>query len=284
MKCGRALPVADPRRKTMPVLTERPEKLRSMVQVKDPFAPVRLAPVSVNGASVPQVGVEILNDDGDWEAINIHSQGYQLIPNTMVQQAAREIMSRSDLQWNEEKTIWTGRFLSLMYRSDRIIEVPALGDAVSLGLRVENSYDGSAKFRLVLMAFVLSCTNGMMSPRFFTTYTMRHSVENRLDLRGAVDLLNNGVTMLQDLAPRISSLAGIRLNVKLLAEVAKNIDLPNRDWGPILQNLGSAKTLWDLMQEVTHQLTYNGRGRALITTSEQVGDYFIGNLVDRLAA
>ena len=92
----------------MPVLTERPEKLRSMVQVKDPFAPVRLAPVSVNGTSVPQVGVEILNDDGAWEAINIHSQGYQLIPNTLVQQAAREIMSRSDLQWNEEKTIWTG--------------------------------------------------------------------------------------------------------------------------------------------------------------------------------
>lgn len=118
----------------MPVLTERPGKLRSIVQVKDPFAPVRLAPVSVNGTSVPQVGVEILNDDGAWEAININSQGYQLIPNTLVQQAAREIMSRSDLQWNEEKTIWTGRFLSLMYRSDRIIEVPVLGDAVSLGL------------------------------------------------------------------------------------------------------------------------------------------------------
>lgn len=268
----------------MPVLTERPEKLRSMVQVKDPFAPVRLAPVSVNGTSVPQVGVEILNDEGAWEAINIHSQGYQLIPNTLVQQAAREIMSRSDLQWNEEKRIWTGRFLSLMYRSDRIVEVPSVGDAVSLGLRVENSYDGSAKFRLVLMAFVLSCTNGMMSPRFFTTYTMRHSVENRLDLRGAVDLLNSGVTMLQSIAPRIASLASIRLNVKLLAEVAKNIDLPNRDWGPVLQNLGNAKTLWDLMQEVTHRLTYNGRGRALITTSEQVGDFFLGNLVDRLAS
>ncbi|HOF67814.1 MAG TPA: DUF932 domain-containing protein [Candidatus Fermentibacter daniensis] len=254
------------------------------MSISDPFSPVRLAPVSVNGTSVPQVGVEILNDDGAWEAINIHSQGYQLVPNSLAQQAGREIMSRSDLQWSQERMVWTGRFLSLMYRSDRIIEVPALGDAVSLGLRVENSYDGSAKFRLVLMAFVLSCTNGMMSPRFFSTYTMRHSVENRLDLRGAVDLINNGVTMLQDLAPRMSSLAGIRLNVKLLAEVAKNVDLPARDWGPILQNLSNAKTLWDLMQEVTHRLTYNGRGRALITTSEQVGDYFLGNLVDRLSA
>ncbi len=263
---------------------ERPASIRSIVSASDPFSPARLSPVSVNGSAVRQVAVELLNDEGRWECVNIHSPGYQLVPNTLVQQAAREIMSRSDLQWSQERMVWTGRFLSLMYRSDRIIEVPALGDAVSLGLRVENSYDGSAKFRLVLMAFVLSCTNGMMSPRFFSTYTMRHSVENRLDLRGAVDLINNGVTMLQDLAPRMSSLAGIRLNVKLLAEVAKNVDLPARDWGPILQNLSNAKTLWDLMQEVTHRLTYNGRGRALITTSEQVGDYFLGNLVDRLAA
>lgn len=268
----------------MPVLTERPEKLRSMVQVKDPFAPVRLAPVSVNGTSVPQVGVEIFNDEGAWEAINIHSQGYQLIPNTLVQQAAREIMSRSDLEWSPTQTIWTGRFLSLMYRSNRLEDVPGVGDAVALGLRVENSYDGSAKFRLVLMAYVLSCTNGLMSPRFFTTYTLKHTVDNRLDLRGAVDLIHNGAVMLENLAPRIASLASIRLNVKLLAEVARNIDLPNRDWGPVLQNLGNAKTLWDLMQEVTHRMTFNGRGRALITTSEQVGDFFLGNLVDKLAS
>ena len=139
----------------MPMLTERPEKIRSMVQVRDPFAPVRLAPVAVNGTSVPQVGVEILNDDGTWEAINIHSQGYQLIPNTLVQQAAREIMSRSDLEWSPTQTIWTGRFLSLMYHSDRIVDVLGVGDA---GIQTLYGLDG-----LVAVALAANWTSAPLN-------------------------------------------------------------------------------------------------------------------------
>ncbi len=137
-----------------------------------------------------------------------------------------------------------------------------------LGLRVENSYDGSAKFRIVLMAFVLSCTNGLMSPRYFSTYALKHTAAQGFDLKEAVSVIQNGVASLEEIAPRIATLSKIRLNLKTLATVAKNVSLPNRDWGPIVQNLGNAHTLWDLMQEMTHRLTYNGRGRALITTSE----------------
>ena len=262
----------------------KPATLRSQVNVADPFSPVRLAPVSVNGEAVPQVGVEILNDNGTWECINIHSQGYQLISNSLAQQTAREITSLSRWRWAEEKTIWTGRFLSTLYRSDQIVELPEVGDAVSLGLRIENSYDGSAKFRIVLMAFVLSCTNGLMSPRYFSTYALKHTASHGFDLKEAVSVIQGGVSILEEIAPRIASLSKTRLNLKTLAAVAKNVSLPNRDWGPIVQNLGNAHSLWDLMQEMTHRLTYNGRGRALITTSEQVGDYFLGNLVDKLAA
>ena len=130
----------------------KPATLRSQVRVSDPYAPVRLAPVSVNGEAVPQVAVEILTDDGTWQCLNIHSANYQLISNSLAQQTAREITSLSRWRWVEERSIWTGRFLSTLYRSDQIVELPEVGDAVSLGLRIENSYDGSAKFRIVLMA------------------------------------------------------------------------------------------------------------------------------------
>jgi hypothetical protein len=238
----------------------------------------------VNGEAVPQVGVEILTDDGTWQCINIHSQGYQLISNSLAQQTAREITSLSKWRWVEEKTIWTGRFLSTMYRSDQIVELPEAGDAACLGLRFENSYDASAKFRISLMAYVLSCTNGLMSPRYFSTYALKHTAAQGFDLKEAVSVIQGGVSILEEIAPRIATLSKTRLNLKTLAAVAKNVSLPNRDWGPIVQNLGNAHSVWDLMQEVTHRLTYNGRGRALITTSEAVGDYFLGNLVDKLAA
>jgi hypothetical protein len=267
----------------MPVL-ERPRLLPGPSLADDPFAPVRLAPVAVNGTSVPQVGVEIRRDDGCWECINIHSQGYQLIPNSLVQQAAREITSRSSMEWSEERTIWTGRFLSVLFRSDRLIQLPEVGDAVCLGLRVENSYDGSARFRLALMAFVLSCSNGLMSPRLFTTYTVKHLAGNAFDIADAIGILNEGVTSLEVLAPKIAELSKMPLTTKRLAQVAKGIDLPNRDWGHVLQQLEPAKTMWDLMQAITHRVTSNTRGRSLITTSEVVGDYFLGRLADRISA
>ncbi|MDM7933890.1 MAG: DUF932 domain-containing protein [Methanothrix sp.] len=257
---------------------ERASLLRTSVANANPFAPVRLSPVAVNGCAVPQVGVEILNDEGGWEALNIHSQGYQLIPNTLVQQAAREITSRSSMSWTEEKTIWTGRFLSILYRSDRMIQLPEVGDAVSLGLRVENSYDGSAKFRLALMAFVLSCRNGLMSPRLFTTYTVKHDTAKEFDIEEAVGILNSGVEALEVLAPRIAGLSRMPLTVKRLSSVSRNIELPNRDWGHVLQQLEPARTMWDLMQAITHRVTHNTRGRSLITTSEEVGDYFLSRL------
>ena len=258
---------------------ERTSLLRTAITAADPFTPVRLSPVSVNGTSVPQVGVEIRKDDGNWECVNIHSQGYQLIPNSLVQQVAREITSRSSMNWTEEKTIWTGRFLSVLYRSDHLRELPEVGDAVSLGLRVENSYDGSAKFRLTLMAFVLSCTNGLMSSRLFTTYTVKHTASSGFDVDEAIGVIRDGAYSLEVLAPRIGELSRMPLNVKRLASVAKNVDLPNRDWGHVLQQLEPARSMWDLMQALTHRVTRNTRGRSLITTSETIGDYFLTRLV-----
>jgi hypothetical protein len=258
---------------------ERPELLRPSVAASSAFAPVRLSPVAVNGSAVPQVGVEILNDDGKWECANIHSQGYQLIPNALVQQVANEITSRSTMTWSEEKTIWTGRFLSILYRSDHLVQLPEVGDAVCLGLRVENSYDGSAKFRLALMAFVLSCTNGLMSPRLFTTYTVKHSTSSDFDIEEAIEVIRDGAHSLEALAPKIGELSRMPLTTKRLAQVAKTADLPNRDWGHVLQQLESARSMWDLMQAITHRVTHNTRGRSLITTSETIGDYFLTRLV-----
>ncbi|MCK5117431.1 MAG: DUF932 domain-containing protein [Candidatus Aegiribacteria sp.] len=262
----------------------KPPSLPRTVKVSDPYAAVRLAPVSVNGESVSQVGVEILDDQEHWQCLNIHSQGYQLISNSIVQQTAREITSLSNLNWTEEKTIWTGRFLSILYRSNKIVDIPEVGDAVALGFRATNSYDGSAKFRLDLMAFVLSCSNGLMSPRYFSTYTLKHIAVHEFDLNEAVSVLNVGLDTLEKIAPRIVTLSTIPLNLKMLAKVANKVNLPNRDWAYIVQHLEDAHSLWDLFQLSTHQISHNGRGRALINTSEKVGDFFLGNLVDRITA
>jgi len=118
-----------------------------------------------------------------------------------------------------------------------------------------------------------------MSPRLFTTYTIKHLASNAFDIEEAVGILNEGVVALEVLAPKIGELSRMPLNVKRLSSVAKSIDLPNRDWGHVLQQLEPARSMWDLMQALTHRVTSNTKGRSLITTSETIGDYFLTRLV-----
>ena len=152
------------------------EQRRKRVQVKDPLAPVRLSPVRVNGHSVTHQGVEIQVDDGSWEAINIHSADYNLVPNRKADEVSQRILMRSSLNWTKMHEVWTGRYWARLYKSDNSMAVHSVGDAISLGLRVENSYDGSCQFRLVLMAYVLSCLNGLVSPQNFGKYNKDNCV------------------------------------------------------------------------------------------------------------
>lgn len=251
-----------------------PDKSRSRVQVADPYAPVRVSPVRVNGSPVMNKGIEIINDAGEWECINIHSSGYQLVPNEVMASVTQEILSESDLMWTKVSQVWTGRYFAQLFSSNGIVEVPEVGDAICLGLRSENSYDASCQFRLVLQAFVLSCKNGLVSPRHFKSFSMKHSSNNEFNSGDAVQTLSTGLDLLEQLTPRISSLSKIPLTIDLLAQVSRETSLPKRDWGFITRDIHGVKDLWGLMQAITNRLTHHGRGRAGLLSQEAIGDYF----------
>lgn len=257
---------------------------RRQVQVTDPLAPVQLSPVRVNGSQVPNQAVEILNDDGAWECINIHSPLYKLIPNQTVQTVTNDILGASELSWKETTSVWTGRYFAQLFMSDGLQEVPVTGDTLALGLRSENSYDGSCQFRLVLQAYVLSCSNGLVSPRLFRSFAVKHMNGNdgfRID--EAVSIISSGMSILEHIAPRVSALSRIPLTINLLAQVARETKLPNREWGYIARELNGVLDLWGLMQVITNRLTHHGRGRAGLQSQEIVGDYFLSTLSERLA-
>lgn len=251
----------------------------SRVQVTDPFAQVRVSPVRVNGSPVMNKGIEILSDDGNFVCINIHSAAYQLVPNEVVASVTQEILGGSDLEWNQVNQVWTGRYFAQLFTSSGIVEVPEVGDALSLGLRVENSYDGSCQFRLVLQAFVLSCSNGLVSPRHFRSFAMKHQESNHFNVEDAVDVIRTGLNLLEQITPKVTALSRIPLTIDLLARVAKETRLPKREWGFIAESLGGVSDLWGLMQAITNRLTHNGRGRAGLISQETIGDYFLDQIL-----
>jgi len=256
---------------------------RTRVNVGSPLAEVRLAKVKVNGASVTHRGIEILNDEGEWECINIHSASYNLISNSRVEEVTQKILDESIISWTPHREVWTGRYWAKMYRSDVSVAAPEVGDTLSLGLRVENSYDGSCQFRMVLMGYVLSCTNGLVSPKLFSSYTLRHTASEELCVAQALDHLEAGVAQVKNVLPRVSRLNEIPLTTDLICRVANETDLPNGEWGHINKLLGGAKTAWDLMQCITHRLSHYGRGRSALHNEEVIGDYFLDQLYREVA-
>jgi len=257
---------------------------RSRIQVSNPLAEVRVSPVRVNGSSVANKGIEILNDDGVWECTNIHSASYRLIPNTLVEETTRQILAESALSWEPKGEIWTGRYWARLYNSNMTVEAPKVGDTLSLALRIENSYDASCQFRLVLMAYVLSCENGLVSPRNFTSYKLRHTNSNQFVTDEAVSVIRSGLDELMEVLPLVERLSDIPLSIELLSRVSRETGLPNGEWGHITKDLRGASTAWDLMQSITHRLTHYGRGKSSLLHQETVGDYFLDNLVNRITA
>ena len=255
---------------------------RSRIQVSDPLAEVRVSPVRVNGSAVSNRGVELLNDAGEWECINIHSSSYNLIPNTLVEETTRQILGESALSWEPTGEIWTGRYWARLYKSDMTVEAPKVGDTLCLGLRVENSYDGSCQFRFVLMAYVLSCENGLLSPKNFTSYKLRHTNSNQFVTDEAVSVIRSGLDELMEVVPLVERLSDIPLSIELLSQVSRETGLPNGMLGLITKELKEANTAWDLFQAFTHHLTHHGKGKSSLLYQEAVGDYFLGNLMNRI--
>ncbi len=87
-----------------------------------------------------------------------------------------------------------------------------------------------------------------------------------------------------EVVPLVERLNDIPLSIELLSQVSRETALPNGEWGHITKDLRGASTAWDLMQAITHRLTHHGRGKSSLLYQETVGDYFLGNLVNRISA
>jgi len=251
--------------------------------VTSPFAEVRVAPVSVRGSEVSNQAIEIRDDHGDWQCLNIHSSAYNLVPNTVVNGIAQEILIQTGESWTDEREVWTGRYWAKLFRSNLEVDAPQVDDTLSLGLRVENSYDGSCQFRIVLMGFVLSCTNGLVSPKHFSSFVMRHLGDEEVNYGLAVAKIRQGMRELEGILPLVGRLNRIPLTVDLVSQVANETGLPDGEWGHITKMLGGSSTAWDFLQCVTHRLSHHNRGRAGLQYEEKIGDYFLGRLADKAA-
>src|SRR5690606_4046515 len=127
----------------------------------DPYAPIEKRSLWTTDSMRSggySVRVADPSSPSGWAECGVVSADYLVVSNAEVRDVAREIASRSGLRFAEEKTFFDGKryALDLVAKDDGLVEA-RVGDHVGLGLRVENSYDGSRRFGASLFAYRLAC-------------------------------------------------------------------------------------------------------------------------------
>lgn len=133
--------------------------------------PVQLSPVKTNNVVIPNK-VAVFRSDTK-QPIGVVSDKYALVPHKDVIEGLREALD--DQKYEENiSLIKEGAHMFAKYKIPGIEVEVAKGDMVALQIIARNSYDGRKSFQLMLGAYRIVCSNGMIIGREFFKFTQRH--------------------------------------------------------------------------------------------------------------
>ena len=149
----------------------------------NPYSPIRKVPLDYQGIQSNAFSVQMEREDKEgirkYKEVGTVSNNYLLVPNTEVRDMAVQIADQSGINFTEDKTFFDGkRYITSYIAKDDSIDEVAVGDDVSIGFQMWNSYDGSTSLGFRMMIYRLACLNGMMSHTNLSKYRFRHSPDS----------------------------------------------------------------------------------------------------------
>lgn len=138
--------------------------------------PTQLVEIKANNVIVPGK-LAVVREDTN-EPIAIVSNKYGLLKHKNVIDCFRDTLKES--KYTEKiEVVKNGAQLFATYKlDDTSIEINK-GDIVAMQIILKNSYDGSKAFQLMLGAYRLVCTNGMVIGKEFFSYSLKHFISNK---------------------------------------------------------------------------------------------------------
>lgn len=222
--------------------------------------PVGLQPLyTKDGLEAPRVQAVVREDTN--VPLAVVGKRYRLIPHQEVISQARSFIQALGRP-NESYTVGRNGALlvgTLTYR-EHAAQV-AKGDTVALRVYIGNSYNATRSLEIRIGALVLSCLNGMTTPRTVYNYVWRHTTSVVIKFPKPDEILTNFAQEVQRwrnyadlmLAPRGEQLveAFHRLQPVLGSGMLENV-------GRAVSDVKTA-TVWDFMQACTYQLTHTSK-------------------------
>lgn len=221
--------------------------------------PVKLEPITTStGIEISKRLAVIREDTGT--PLGIVSDKYKLLRHEEVVDTFRDALN--DTTYEEKiQMVKNGGQLFLTYKLGNIeIEVKK-GDVVGLQFVVKNSYDGTNALQIMLGAFRLVCTNGMVIGRRFFAYSQRHMGTRR---EIAIDFIKARVGMLtqqfRKTLPFLQEMS--RFEISETSNTLfdrKRVNLPQYllNVSENNYNLGNDPTAWGYYNAMTAAITHN---------------------------
>ena len=252
--------------------------MEQILKHSDPYAPIRKVPLDYNGIKSSAYSVQLEDycktgeDEGKpvygnkWQEKGVVSGNYLLIPNEEVLEMGNIIAESSGITWDDNKTFFNGRQYMYSMTTTEIKGEVKVGDDVSLGFAMWNSYDGSRSLSFELFLNRLVCMNGMVTRKNFVSHRFKHDANSigwKDELEKVTDLIHN--VPMDNYLNKFRLLAeGNPMDCNDLSYIRGSClpKVPTSTWGKILDKMFRDKEYdeyrpWDLLNASTNVLWHN---------------------------
>jgi len=217
--------------------------------------PVRLSEIKTGDIVIPNK-LAVIREDTN-KPIGVVSDKYSLIKHSEAIEIFRDALKNNKYEENIELIREGAQLFGTYKLTDMQIEV-AKNDNVAMQIILKNSYDGSKSFQLILGAFRVACSNGMVIGREFFSFSQKHiSVSNSLlNVKNNVSEL---ISRFQDNLPIMQEMHSKKLSTSsddLYSN--KNISMPKYLLKEARENFESneTQTVWNYYNSLTYAITH----------------------------
>ena len=237
----------------------------------DPFTAIRKVPLyaedgmqsraySVAHQQYIQSKESTVTFNTKWLESGVVGKDYLLIPNEELKDMCEEIQTFTPYDFSVDKLWFNGSQFVMSYITETLTRDISPGDAVGLGMMVENSYDQSRAAGFSLFAYRLVCTNGMIAPTYFSRRRFRHSPKSNKwqdEIRAAASLIADAPDSMDKFADTLRGLSVSRLETNDVALIRNQyLDrLGHAHWGKIMDKYleGDQYTAFGMLNACTNE-------------------------------
>ena len=215
--------------------------------------PVKDVPAILQDTHLSTEHKFIVREDTE-QVLSCMSNEYKLVTNQEVFEKSSEVIKEFEGTLTETKIFGNGARARWRYRFPQTIKVGE--DDMHPEIIMGNSYDGTSQVYMMMGAYRLICSNGMIIGVTFGKFNNRHSVYNpnvkQLDTV-LPDMIRTAITAIENDLPELQN---IKLNP---SDVSKIVELfPEQSIENLVQYLLTNKpdTYWDLLNACTWMSTH----------------------------